>query len=89
LEKGVNFGEGYKATKGRDVSRFGLEKEEEIGILLDFAVVRIVAFCRIDLLKSSLDFTELTRGESVNPKRREKIVAGMGHFVQCHPVLNQ
>jgi len=54
------------------MSRFGLEKEEEIGILLDFAVVRVVTFCWVDLLKSSFDFTLLTRSESVNPKKEER-----------------
>jgi hypothetical protein len=44
------------------VARFGLEKEEEIGVLLDFAVVGVVTFCRIDLLKRSFDFTLLMGG---------------------------
>ena len=47
--------------------RFGLDKEEKIGALADFAAV-VVTFCRIDILKRSFDFTLLTGSKSVNTK---------------------
>jgi hypothetical protein len=41
---------------------FGLQEEEEIGVLLKFAIIGIVTLCRIDLFKRSLDFSLLGKG---------------------------
>jgi hypothetical protein len=41
--------------------RFGLKKEEEVGILLEFSVIWIIAFSGIDFFKSSFDFALLTQ----------------------------
>ena len=41
------------------MSGLRLQEEEEVGILLQFSVIRIVPFCGIHLFQRSLDFTLL------------------------------
>jgi hypothetical protein len=41
---------------------FGLQEEEEIGVLLKLAIIGIVTLCGIDLFKRSLDFSLLGKG---------------------------
>ena len=60
LKKGIDFGQADEATEGGDVSGFGLEEEEEVGILLQLSVVRIMALSGIYILQGSFDFTLLT-----------------------------
>lgn len=56
LEEGVNLGEGDEPAEGGDVSGFGLQEEEEVGVLLHLAVVRKVAFGRLYVFQVLLDF---------------------------------
>ena len=41
------------------MTRFRLEKEEKVGILLQFAVIGVVTFSRIHFFKCSFDFSLL------------------------------
>jgi hypothetical protein len=43
------------------MTRFGLEKEEEVGILLDFSIVGKMAFFWIHVFKVSFDLVLLKR----------------------------
>lgn len=56
------------------MARLRLEKEEEVGILLQLAVVGIVTLGRVNLLKMLLDFILLQRCEgnsAVTSKRHD------------------
>lgn len=62
LKEGINFGERDEATEGGDVSRFGLEEEKEVGVLLQLAFIGVLSFCRVDFLEMSFDFALLLAG---------------------------
>jgi len=59
LEEGVNFGQANETTERGDVARLGLEEEEEVGVLLKFALIWEMTFGRIHLLEVLLNFTLL------------------------------
>jgi hypothetical protein len=66
LEKCVYFGQTDETAKGGDVAGFGLEEKEEVGVLLQLAVVGIVALCRVDLFERSFDFALLVMGTNTS-----------------------
>lgn len=59
LEKGINFRKGDETAKSSDVSGFGLEKEEKVGVLLHLAIVGEVTFGSIDIFEVFFDFVLL------------------------------
>ena len=49
----------------------GLKEEEEVGVLLKFAIIGVVTLCWIDLFKRSFDFSLLAgRLDEVEKIRR-------------------
>ena len=49
LKEGIDFGQADKTTERSDMARLGLKEEEEVGVLLEFALIWEVAFGRIYL----------------------------------------
>jgi hypothetical protein len=62
-----------------------LEKEEEIGILLQFSVIGVVALGWVDIFKGSLDLPLLVTKSSDNEAQQKTKT----DLIQSHPILNQ
>ena len=70
------------------MTRFRLEKEEKVGILLQFAVIGVVTFSRIYVFKCSFDFSllyseldSMTRQEAASVLHPKPFC--FGSTVQC------
>lgn len=50
----------------------GLKEEKEIGVLLEFAIVGIMALCRIDVFKGSFDFALLAVHKTGRERDKER-----------------
>ena len=59
LEKGVDFGQADESAEVGDMAGLGLEEEKEIRVLLEFAIIGIVALCGIDVFQCALDLALL------------------------------
>jgi len=59
LKECVNFGETDETAERSDMARFRLEEKEEVGVLLELALIWEVSFGRINLFEMLLDFTLL------------------------------
>jgi hypothetical protein len=51
LKQSVDLREGNETAEGGDVTGLGLEEEEEVRVLLDLALVRMVSILRVCFLK--------------------------------------
>lgn len=89
LEEGVNFGQADETTERSDVARLGLEEEEEVGVLLKFALIGEMTFCRIHLLEVLLNFTLLLMGKMHNKYRPTRDTEKDRYFVESHAILNE
>ena len=84
LEQSIDFCKADKAAKSSNMSGLRLQQEEEIGILLQFSVIRVVPFCGIHLFQRPLDFTLLIYLFRIDQNRQRQIT----YLIQCHAVLN-
>jgi hypothetical protein len=86
LKEGIDFGQADKTTECCDMARLRLEEEEEVGVLLEFALVWEVTFGRVYLLEMLLDFSLLWWGRQnykywMDRERKET------NFVESHTIL--
>ena len=84
LQERVDLGEGDKTAEGGDVAGLRLEEEEEVGVLLQLAVVGVVAFLLVDFFEVSFNFVLLPARSNTNDG------GGRGtHFVKSHAILDE
>ena len=86
LEECVDLGQADETAEGGNVSRFGLEEEEEVGVLLELALVGEVTFGGVHIFKMLFDFVLLkAKLASLN----DISIQGSAHFVESHTVLDK
>lgn len=87
LEEGIDLGHGDQATEMRNVSRLGLEEEEQIPVFLRLLVVREEALLQIGrILEMARDFILLYVGQ-----HEGGVWWGVSsaYLLQRHAILNQ